>query len=100
MNNAEGTVRTSLPPSPGQTPPGSRASLADAGMDLPEVRASSRLEVTVPLGDAESLRRLQERTQETVTRLAGSTALVGCGHTGRRPGGPGRPPIRLVTAAW
>ena len=95
-----GTVQTSLPPSPGQTPPGGRASLADAGMDLPEVQASSRLEATVPLGDAESLRRLRERIQETVTRPAGSTALVGCGHAGRRPAGPRRPPIRLVIAAW
>jgi hypothetical protein len=40
---AEGTVRTSLLPSSGHTPPGSRASLVDAVMDLPEVQASSRL---------------------------------------------------------
>lgn len=44
--------------------------------DLPGVRASSRLEATVPLGDAESLERLRERTDDTVTRQAGSTALV------------------------
>ena len=29
-----------------------------------------------PLGDAESLERLRERTDETVTRPAGSTVLV------------------------
>ena len=45
-------------------------------MDLPEVQDSSRLEATVPLGDTESLDRLRERTDETVTRPAGSTALV------------------------
>lgn len=76
LEHAEGTVRTSLLPSSGHTPPGSRASLVDAVMDLPEVQASSRLEATVPLGDAESLERLRERTDETVTRSAGSTALV------------------------
>ena len=74
--HAEGTVRTSLLPSSGPTPPGSRASLVDAVMDQPEVRASSRLEATVPLGDAESLERLRERTEDAVTRPAGSTALV------------------------
>jgi hypothetical protein len=45
-------------------------------MDLPEVQASPRLEATVSLGDTESLERLRERTDETVTRPAGSTALV------------------------
>jgi uncharacterized phage protein gp47/JayE len=76
LEHAEGTVRTSLHLTSGHTPPGSRASLVDAIMDLPEVQASSRLEATVPLGDAESLARLRERTQHTVTRPAGSTALV------------------------
>jgi hypothetical protein len=76
VEHAEGTVRTSLLPSSGPMPPGSRASLVDAVMDLPEVQASSRLEATVPLGDAESLERLRERTEDTVTRPAGSTALV------------------------
>jgi hypothetical protein len=76
VRNAEGTVRTSLLPSSGHGPPGSRASLVDAVMDQPEVQAGSRLEATVPLGDAESLQRLRERTKDTVTRPAGSTALV------------------------
>jgi len=74
--HAEGTVRTSLLPSSGHTPPGSRASLVDAVMDQPEVKSGSRLEATVPLGDAESLERLRERTEDAVTRPAGSTALV------------------------
>ena len=94
VDNAEGTVRTSLLPSSGHTPPGSRASLVDAVMDTPEVQASSRLEATVPLGDAESLERLRERTDDAVTRPAGSTALVdadlpdsGDAKTGQEPGG-------------
>ena len=76
LDDSGGTVRTSLLPSSVPTPPGSRASLVDAVMDLPEVRAGSRLEATVPLGDAESLERLRERTEQTVTRPAGSTVLV------------------------
>ena len=46
VRHAGGTVRTSLLPSSGHTSPGSRASLVDAVMDLPEVRGSSRLEAT------------------------------------------------------
>jgi hypothetical protein len=76
LDDTEGTVRASLLPSSGQTPPGSRASLVDAVMDLPEVQAGSRLEATIPLGDAESLDRLRDRTEDTVTRPAGSTVLV------------------------
>jgi hypothetical protein len=92
LDNAEGTVRTSLLPSSGHTPPGSRASLVDAVMDLPEVQASSRLEATVPLGDAESLERLRERTKDTVTRPAGSTALVDADIPPGGPADPGREP--------
>ena len=88
LDNAEGTVRTSLLPSSGHTPPGSRASLVDAVMDLPEVQASSRLEATIPLGDADSLERLRERTEDTVTRPAGSTVLVDADIP---PGGPASP---------
>jgi hypothetical protein len=76
LEHSDGTIRTSLLPPSGPTPHGSRASLVDAVMDLPEVQASSRLEATIPLGDAESLERLRQRTEDTVTRAAGSTALV------------------------
>jgi len=88
LDNAEGTVRASLLPSSGPTPPGSRASLVDAVLDLPEVQASSRLEATIPLGDAGSLQRLRERTEDTVTRPAGSTVLVDADIP---PGGPADP---------
>ena len=71
-----GTVRTSLHATSGHIAPGSRASLVDAVMGLPEVQASERLEATVPLGDAEMLERLRERTEDTVTRPAGSTLLL------------------------
>jgi hypothetical protein len=45
-------------------------------MDLPEVQASARLEAAVPIGDGESLERLRQRTEESATRPAGSTALL------------------------
>jgi uncharacterized phage protein gp47/JayE len=73
---ADGTAQASLQAASGHVAPGSRASLVDAVMDLPEVQASARLKATVPLGDSESLERLRERTDDTVTRPAGSTALV------------------------
>jgi len=88
LDDPQGTVRTSLLPASGAAPAGSRASLVDAVMDLPEVQASSRLEATVPLGDSESLQRLHERTERAVTRPTGSTALV---DADTRPQGTERP---------
>ena len=103
VDNAEGTVRASLLPSSGPTPPGSRASLVDAVLDLPEVQASSRLEATIPLGDAARCSgcgsgRGHRHPPGRVDRPGG------CGHTARRPGGPQpgawRPGTRLVIAGW
>ena len=45
-------------------------------MDLPEVQASDRVEAAVPYGDAESLERLRERTEDAQTRAAGATTLL------------------------
>ncbi|MBV9855800.1 MAG: hypothetical protein JOY82_15010 [Streptosporangiaceae bacterium] len=73
---AGGTARVSLHPASGHVAPGCRANLVDAVIDLPEVQASARLEATIPLGDGELLERLRERTDGTVVRPAGSTALV------------------------
>jgi hypothetical protein len=73
---AGGTAQASLHAASGHIAPGRRASLVDAVMDLPEVQQSARLKAAVPLGDTESLWRLRERTDDTVTRPAGSTALV------------------------
>jgi uncharacterized phage protein gp47/JayE len=99
LDDWEGTVRASLLPTSGPTPQGSRASLVDAVVDLPEVQASPRLEATVPLGDTESLERLRERAEETVTRPSGSTALV---DADLRPAGnaqPGQEPEGEETAS-
>ena len=70
-----GTAQASLQAESGHLPAGSRASLVDAVLDLPELQGA-HLEATVPLGDAESLQRLEERTDGMTTRAAGSSALV------------------------
>lgn len=94
----DGTARASLHSSAGHVPPGCRADLVDAVVDLPEVQECGRLEATVPLGDTETLQRLRERAGETTTRPAGSTALVDASLPGRQDlrnedqaGPPGRP---------
>ena len=106
---AGGTTRASLHAASGHVAPGRRADLVDAVVDLPEVQASNRLEATIPLGDSETLDRLRERTDETTSRAAGSTALVDASLPGgqdRRdedpagqPGGPdtGAPPAEQET---
>jgi hypothetical protein len=91
---AGGTARASLHAAPGHVPPGTRARLVDAVLDLPEVRASGRLRATVPLGDTESLWRLRERTKDADTRPAGSTALVDADI----PPQGGRDPVTSMTA--
>lgn len=89
-----GTARASLHAVSGHVAPGRRADLVDAVVDLPEVQASSRLEATIPLGDSETLDRLRERTEETTSRPAGSTALVDASLPGEKslrnenPAGP------------
>jgi hypothetical protein len=75
-NGDHETARASLHAASGHIAPGRRASLVDAVLDLPEVRDTARLEASVPLGDAESLERLRERTDESSTHAAGSTALL------------------------
>jgi hypothetical protein len=71
-----GTARATLRAASGHIPPGSRASLVDAVMNMPEVQESSRLQAAIPLGDSESLQRLRQRSDDVTTRSAGSTALV------------------------
>jgi hypothetical protein len=88
--HADRTARASLHPASGHITPGSRASLVDAVLDLPEVQGSERLVVTVPLGDWASLQRLRERTDATQTRPAGSTALVDAKIPPARDPGPDR----------
>ena len=72
----EGTVRTSMYAKSEHVRPGARAALVDEVMGLPEVKASDRVEATVPFGDAESVERLRERTDDAVLRAAGGTTLL------------------------
>jgi hypothetical protein len=83
-----GTAQASLRAAPGQIPPGRRASLVDAVLDLPEVQDSTRLEAALPLGDAESLARLRERSENATTRAAGASALLDADLPGSDPGPP------------
>src|SRR6201995_3428272 len=71
-----GIAQASLRAAAGQIPPGRRASLVDAVMDLPDVQDSDRLEAALPLGDAEILARLRERSENSTTRAAGASALL------------------------
>ena len=74
-----GTARTSLRAESGHIAPGRRASLVDAVLDLPEVRESARLEAAFPLGDSESLHRLEQRCKDVCTHPAGSSAILEAG---------------------
>jgi hypothetical protein len=92
-----GTARVSLHAEPGITP-GSRASLVDAVLDLPEVQESARVEAAFRLGDSESLHRLQERCEDVSTRPAGWSALFDAnlppGRAGQRvPDSAGQEPL-------
>ncbi|MGD0935624.1 MAG: hypothetical protein ABR922_13765 [Streptosporangiaceae bacterium] len=71
-----GTARASLRAASGHIAPGRRASLVDAVLDLPAVRESARLAAVFPLGDSESLHRLEQRCRDVRTRPAGSTAIL------------------------
>jgi len=70
------TAQASLHAESGHLPVGTRASLVDAVLDLPELQGGTHLEATVPLGDAESLQGLRERTDHMTTRAAGASALI------------------------
>jgi hypothetical protein len=70
------TARASLRAQAGHITPGSRARLVDAVLDLPEVQESAHLTAAFPLGDSESLHRLQERCEDVSTRPAGASALL------------------------
>ncbi len=96
-----GTARVSLRAEAGHITPGRRASLVDAVLDLPAVRESARLEAAFPLGDGESLQRLQQRCQDVSTRPAGCSALL---DASLPPGGPGArggsQPARHLLREW
>jgi hypothetical protein len=71
-----GTAWASLRAESGHITPGRRAGLVDAVLDLPGVRESARLNVVFPLGDGETLQRLQERCLDVRTHPAGNSAIM------------------------
>ena len=71
-----GTAWASLRAESGHITPGRRASLVDAVLDLPEVQESAHLKVVFPLGDCETLQRLQERCPDIRSRPAGASAII------------------------
>jgi hypothetical protein len=75
-NQPKATAVASLQAEAGHLPPGVRARLVDAVLDLPTVQGSDRVLLAVPRGDAESLHRLQERCAGITTRAAGATSFV------------------------
>ncbi len=72
----QGVIRASLHAQAGHLPTGARTRLVDEVLDLPQTKGGTRLEATLPLGDAESLDRLRERCDEVQTRPAGASCLV------------------------
>ena len=71
-----GTAWASLRAESGHIAPGRRASLVDAVLDLPGVQESAHLNVVFPLGDGETLQRLQERCLDVRTHPAGDSAIM------------------------
>ena len=71
-----GTARASPCSESGHITPGRRAGLAGAVLDLPQVRESAHLNAVFPLGDSETLQRLQERCPDVRTHPAGGSAIM------------------------
>jgi hypothetical protein len=69
-------ARVSLHAESGHLPTGVRERLVDEVLELPQVKNSDHVSMTVPRGDAESLSRLQERCDHVTVRPAGSTVIV------------------------
>jgi hypothetical protein len=75
-HGADRTTWASLRTVSGHIPPGVRVTLVDAVLDLPQVQDSARLKAAFPLGDSESLRRLQQRCENVTVHPAGASALL------------------------
>jgi hypothetical protein len=69
-------VRAALRAEAGHLPPGTRARLVDAVLDIPNAEPGTRLEVSLPAGDAEMLQRIRERCEQVQTRAAGASCLL------------------------
>lgn len=71
-----GTASVSLSARHGEAPPHARSELVDRVLDHPGVQRSDNVRVVVPIGDAESITRLQERTTNFNARAAGASSVI------------------------
>lgn len=67
----------------GHIQPGARSQLVDAVLEMPNVPPGTRLEITLPTGDAEMLEQIRNRCHDINTRVAG----VSCRLQTTFPGG-------------
>lgn len=73
---AEEPAKVALVADRDAAPAGARGELVDQVLDHPEVQSSGNVHVVVPLGDSESIGRLQERTTNFTARAAGASSVV------------------------
>ena len=71
-----GVVVSAMHVESGHLPLGVRARLVDAVLALPLVGSAERLVASVPIGDAEMLDRMRERSDEMRAHYAGATTIV------------------------
>ena len=71
-----GTAQVGLQRHRDDAPAEVRGELVDRVMDAPGVSNSDNVHVVLPLGDAASITRLQERTTGFTARAAGSSSVV------------------------
>ena len=71
-----GVVLSSMHVEAGHLPLGVRSRLVDAVLALPLVGSAERLVASVPIGDAEMLDRMRERSNGMQAHYAGATTIV------------------------
>lgn len=71
-----GTARVTVHSPDSDSPLDVRAELVDKVMDQPGVSNSDSVRVVAPLGDAEALAQLQQRTSSFTARPAGSSSVI------------------------
>ena len=76
VRSEPGVVRAALRVEAGHLPAGTRSRLVDAVIDISDAQPGTRLEVTLPAGDAEMLERIRERCDQVETRPAGASCLL------------------------
>ncbi len=69
------TARAVLYVEAGHLPPDTRARLVDAVFSTPQIGTCRQVQVTLPVGDTESLDRVRQRCPTGQARTAGTTCL-------------------------